>query len=372
MRWQQLTGPIAAKGVEDTTLYIYNRLISMNDVGGQPDAVTVERYHQFHTARHQRWPHTMNDTSTHDTKRSDDVRARLNVVSEIPDEWSRSLMRWSRWNRDQKAAANAPDANEEVLLYQTMLGAWPLEAGEEPSFVERLKAYVVKAAREAKVYSSWVQPNEEHEKNIHAFIDAILDSSKSEHFLQHFHTLREKLSWYGAINSMSQTLLKIAAPGVPDFYQGSELWDFSLVDPDNRRPVDVPRRHALLGEIDRWQPGELLDNWKDGRLKAFVIRRALAQRIEGDYLPVHSADERLLAFARRSGDHWWLIVIPRFVSRLAGVGRLPIGKRVWKDSVLQFPENAPSSWRNAFTDETVTSPLIGDILRQFPVALLYY
>jgi (1->4)-alpha-D-glucan 1-alpha-D-glucosylmutase len=369
MRWQQLSGPVTAKGVEDTALYLYNRLISMNEVGGQPEAVSIQEFHAFNLLRRERWPHTMNETSTHDTKRSEDVRARLNILSELPSRWGRLVMRWSRWNRDKKREANAPDGNEEILLYQTMLGAWPLDDAGIPSFITRLKQYVVKAAREAKVYSSWMKPNEDHERAIHEFIDAITNDAR---FMDSFMPLQRDIAWYGALNSLSQTLLKIASPGAPAFYQGTALWDFSLVDPDNRRPVDVARRLALLNESDGWKADDLMSNWRDGKVKAFVIQRALANRIDGDYIPLDTGDEHLVAFARRDGDRWNLVVVPRFVSALAGAGRLPVGRRVWKRRELSLPAGAPSEWHDAFTGNMVHAPLIAEILHSFPVALLYH
>jgi (1->4)-alpha-D-glucan 1-alpha-D-glucosylmutase len=369
MRWQQLTGPISAKGVEDTAMYLYNRLISMNEVGGRASEVSVGDFHRFCVHRAARWPATMNATSTHDTKRSEDVRARLNVLSELPGEWGRALMRWSRWNRDKKVLPNAPDPNEEILLYQTMLGAWPLHPEDEPGFIERLKAYVVKAAREAKVYSSWIKPDEEHESAIHGFIDAILDPAVSGRFIQHFRSLQAKLAWYGALNSLSQTLLKITAPGAPDFYQGTELWDFSMVDPDNRRPVDVESRLALCEEMDRWAAQELLESWRDGRIKCFVIAQALRERLDGEYIPIHCADDRVVAFARRKAGRWAMTVAPRFVTKLAGTGRFPVGRRVWRNTELALPEGAPLEWRNAFTGESISSGRLAELLRDFPVGL---
>ena len=281
----------------------------------------------------------------------------------MPAEWGRAISRWARWNRDKKTAPNVPDGNEEILLYQTMLGAWPLYEAEVTSFVARLKAYVVKAAREAKVYSSWMRPNEEHERTIHQFIDAILDPAVSGRFLEHFHEFQEKLSWYGALNSLSQTLLKITSPGVPDFYQGTELWDFSLVDPDNRRPLDVETRLGHLAYMDEWQPASLLENWRDGRIKAFVIRRALQARVDGEYIPVGMPDGNVVAFARRLERQWSLTVVPRFVSRLANPERLPVGKRIWKDATLEMPEGAPHVWRNVFTQERVAGNRVADLLR---------
>ena len=278
-------------------------------------------------------------------------------------------MRWSRWNRERKALPNAPDANEEILLYQTMLGAWPLHGEEEEGFIGRLKAYVVKAAREAKVYSSWITPDEEHESAIHRFVDAILDPATSGRFVQHFRAFQSKLAWYGALNSLSQTLLKITAPGAPDFYQGSELWSFSLVDPDNRRPVDVASRLALGDEMDRWNADDLLKTWRDGRIKCFVIAQALRERLDGEYIPIHCDDERVIALARRRAGRWAMTVVPRFVTKLAGVERWPIGRRVWRNTELALPDGAPSEWRNVFTGEGVQGAKLADLLHRFPVGL---
>lgn len=367
MRWQQLTGPIAAKGVEDTALYLYNRLISMNDVGGQTDAVSPRRFHEFNLHRAERWPHTMNATSTHDTKRSEDVRARLNVLSEMPARWNRTVTRWSRWNKAKKVSANAPDPNEEILLYQTMLGAWPFDDQHVDSFIARLKEYATKAVREAKIYSSWLEPNEEHERAIHGFVDALMGDT---HFRESFHDLQRELAWYGAINSLSQTLLKIVSPGVPDFYQGTFLWDLSLVDPDNRRPLDIETHRNLYHQMDGWRPASLLENWTDGRVKAYVICTALHAGIAGDYIPVNTNTDHVVAVARRDRNRWRLAVVPRFVSQLAPAGRMPVGRRIWKDATLELPAGAPTKWRNEFTGQKVASTDIAAILSEFPVALL--
>jgi (1->4)-alpha-D-glucan 1-alpha-D-glucosylmutase len=382
MRWQQLTGPVTAKGVEDTALYLFNRLISLNEVGSDAEAVPLERFHQFNAIR-RRWPATMNATSTHDTKRSEDVRARISVLSEIPDEWRRWLRRWSRWNRDKKKVIDGrpvPDPNEEVLLYQTLLGSWPLNDEDEASFMERLRLYLTKATREAKVYSTWLHPNEEHERAIFQFAQAILDASSR--FRPHFLEVQRRIALFGAVNSLSQTLIKITAPGAPDFYQNTFFWDYSLVDPDNRRPIDVEGRLRLLDEIRTWtRPGcarELLASWKDGRVKAFTSYQALQYRkanhelfMEGEYKPVEAQGARaphVLAFARELDGRACITVVPRFAAEFSGRS-FPVGRRPWGDTTLVLPDQF-SEWRNIITGESGAGAALSDILLTFPVALL--
>ncbi|MFZ2492008.1 MAG: malto-oligosyltrehalose synthase, partial [Thermoanaerobaculia bacterium] len=278
MRWQQFTGRVMAKGVEDTSFYNYNRLISMNEVGAEPlfpkGFDPVAALHERNERILRDWPNTMNTTSTHDTKRSEDVRARISVLSEIPDEWTRHVRRWSKANAGSRKA-NAPDRNEELMIYQTLLGVWPLDSSETDGVIERMGAFLEKAAREAKTNSSWLSPNGEYEQGLKDFTAAIL---RDESFRRSLLRLQKKVAFHGYLNSLAQVVLKIASPGVPDFYQGQELWDFSLVDPDNRRPVDYGRRQALLGELDGADAGALVRKWPDGRIKLFVTARALQTR----------------------------------------------------------------------------------------------
>ncbi len=393
MRWQQLSSPIAAKGVEDTTHYLYNPLVSLNEVGSIGEAIDSDRFHRFLAEHQQRWPDTMNATSTHDTKRSEDVRARINVLSEMPSVWSRYLNRWSRWNRGKKQVVNdrqVPDPNEEALLYQTLLGTWPLTEAKMPDYKDRIKAYLVKAAREAKVYSSWLKPNEAHERALQSFVDEILDPHPQNRFLEHFLEFQKRIAFAGAINSLSQMILKIAAPGIPDFYQGTFVWDFSLVDPDNRRPLDMSRREALTLTMEQWRtesPREvaayLLSHWRDGELKAYVIFQALRSRVEdpelfqkGKYIPLSfdgEASQHAVGFARRLGNRWILAIVPRFVSKYTDSDRFPLGKRVWHDARLILPASAPQRWRNAFTGEAIDGEAaipLSDVFRNFPAALL--
>jgi (1->4)-alpha-D-glucan 1-alpha-D-glucosylmutase len=418
MRWQQLSGPVMAKGFEDTALYVFNRLISLNIVGGDPETTGVPAadFHRFNQARQKRWPNTMNTTSTHDAKRSEDVQARINVLSEIPDIWEMRLDRWRKWNEPQKPLVNdlpVPDGNTELLLYQTLIGAWPLRTEKLPAFKERLQAYVIKSAREAKIYTNWLSPDEEYEKALTGFAASILDPAANNRFLEDFLVFQKIIAHYGALNSLSQLLLKITSPGLPDFYQGMELWNFSLVDPDNRRPVDFQKRaellRALRNQEERGQlevAHDLLRSWEDGRIKLYVTYKGLLFRrthrelfLAGEYLPVRASgaqSEHVCAFARRLGETWSLVVVPRLLARLQrATGTLlidtvplseppfvipPLGKTVWGHSVLLLPRDAPSRWHNTLTGENLTTLTstektegktlaLAAVFGQFPVAL---
>jgi (1->4)-alpha-D-glucan 1-alpha-D-glucosylmutase len=398
LRWQQFTGPVMAKGVEDTALYNDHCLISLNDVGGELEvnAPPVEAFHAFNQERLARWPHTLNATSTHDTKRSEDARARINVLSEMPAVWQDHLRRWRRWNQAHKPLINAlpvPDANTELLVYQTLIGAWPLSEAEVPQFHERLKAYIVKAAREAKVLSNWLSPRSDNEAALLSFVDAILEPSAMNRFLPDFLALETQTAFYGAINSLSQVLLKIVSPGVPDFYQGTELWDLSMVDPDNRRPVDFTQRRELLdrllqAEHSDWQAllSDLLRSWRDGRIKLYVTHQALRTRnahrhvfLQGRYTPLRAVGakrDHVVALARHHGDTWIVAVAPRLTSQLAEGGAFPLGEGVWETGELILPHNAPGRWSNVFTGESLEASSAAGRLRlaelflRFPVVLL--
>jgi (1->4)-alpha-D-glucan 1-alpha-D-glucosylmutase len=388
LRFQQLTGPVTAKGYEDTALYRYARLISLNEVGGDPArfGTSLAEFHGAMAARQREHPYGLSATSTHDTKRSEDVRARINVLSEIPHVWRQHVLRWQRLNRRHRTTVDGrpvPGPNEEYFLYQTLVGAWPISG-------DRLRAYLLKAVREAKVHTSWVNANPRYEEALLAFIDAVLDPGRSEPFLADFTAFHARVAWYGALNSLSQTLVKITAPGVPDFYQGTELWDFSLVDPDNRRPVDFALRRRLLEGLtaelahggDRRALAEaLLKSWEDGRVKLYVIhqalgcrraRRALFER--GEYLPLEASGplaEHVCAYARRAGPAAAVTVVPRLLAR-RGVEDPPLGPTYWADTAVPAPTAAPLV--NVFTGERVEPehgrlPL-GRVLARFPVALL--
>ncbi len=398
VRWQQLTGPIMAKGCEDTALYVYNRLMSANEVGGAPNqcTVTLDEFHHRMKSRKVHNPATLNATTTHDTKRSEDVRARINVLSEVTAAWEKRLILWSRWNDAKKGhwkGHPVPDRNEEVLLYQTLAGAWPLQASETPAFRERLQSYMIKAAREAKAHTRWIQPDTGREKIVSGFIQEILKPSRDNRFLRDFLRFHRAIAFFGALNALSQLLIKICCPGVPDFYQGSELWDLRLVDPDNRGPVDFALRARLLESLERAGEArpqrlvrDLLERWQDGRIKLYVTSKALNFRTshpglfhEGDYLPLEvqgPALDHVCAFARRWKDEWALVAVPRMLLGMTNAPSFPLGRTAWgSESRLMLPAGPPPRWNNIFTGEVVMSPgrryvHIHDLFQSFPVALL--
>jgi len=355
LKFQQATGPIMAKGLEDTVFYIYNRLAALNEVGGEPQqfGLSADIFHERNLDRQRNWPGTLLATSTHDTKRSEDVRARMVAVSEVPDLWRRSLQRWRTANRRWKRSVNeteAPDANEEYLLYQTLLGTWPIQSSGEPEseataeYIERIQGYMAKALHEAKLNTSWIQPNEEWDAAMRDFVAKILESSARNKFLPTFLPVAREIARLGAINSLTQTLLKLTSPGVPDIYQGNEIWDYSLVDPDNRRPIDYKRRREMLGSLGTATPRELLENWPNGRIKMFLTQRALQFRRKntdlfqrGEYLPLSASGtfaECCVSFARKLDDRWIIVMAPRLSSR---IGFPPIGDQ-WKDTTIEAPE----------------------------------
>jgi (1->4)-alpha-D-glucan 1-alpha-D-glucosylmutase len=403
MKLQQLTGPVMAKGMEDTAFYIYNRLASLNEVGGEPQrfGTTVAAFHHQNQERLRKWPAAMIASSTHDTKRSEDVRARINVLSELPEVWRKVLTRWSRMNRRKKIDVDgklAPDRNEEYLLYQTLLGAWPFgfaDAATHATVVRRIQEYMIKAIREAKVHTSWLNPHTAYDEAVRSFVAAILDDTPHNRFLTDFRTVLHTIGHFGAFNALSQTLLKLASPGVPDFYQGTELWDFSLVDPDNRRLVDYDLRAWLLGELVDLHGTRaalartLVETKEDGRVKLYLIHRALTYRRarselfrEGAYAPLVAtgdAEEHIVAFARIWGDEEVLAVAPRLLAKRLGEATVPPLEMVWNDAMLALPAGSNGRhYRNVFTDEVVAvserDGVVGlplaDVLKNFPVALL--
>lgn len=407
-KFQQVTAPVMAKGLEDTALYVYNRLLSLNEVGGDADrfGVSPEELHRTFQERQAKWPWAFSALSTHDTKRSEDVRARLNVLSELPHEWQASLQRWSDLNapyRRNLDDAPVPDANEEYLLYETLLGAWPLEpyAPEEyTTFVERIQIYMLKVLREAKVHTSWINPNPAYEEAVQHYIARVLDTQTQETFLDDFLSFQRRLSHYGLFNSLAQTLLKITAPGVPDTYQGTELWDWSLVDPDNRRAVDYKRRDdmlrtlrerlAVIGEDRRALVQELLTHKEDGRIKLYVTTLALHCRrthpglfSSASYTPAQGRGAKgqyVFGFSRCQGHRAAIVAVPRLIAGLlAGNHDTPLGETVWQDTRLLVPGIDPRwDWRNVLTGEPVVfatddgqpTLALAELLGHCPVALL--
>ena len=395
MRFQQFTAPLMAKGFEDTTLYVYNRLLSLNEVGGNPQrfGISVGEFHHFMEKRAHSWPHSLNATSTHDTKRGEDVRARINVLSEIPREWERNIKSWSKINRKKRRkiyGRSVPDRNDEYFLYQTLIGVFPFDEHDHDQFLERIKGYIIKAVREAKVHTAWLKPDTEYEDAFVSFVEGILTPVEGNPFLEVFLPFQRKVCHFGIFNSLSQTLIKITAPGVPDSYQGTELWDLSLVDPDNRRPVDFERRRAFLREIREKENGNLLNlinglllTREDGRVKLFLIYRALKSRNEcpevfrsGAYIPLEAAGrfkDHIIAFARNQGKKWAITLAPRFLTPLIREGEDPFGQEIWGDTHIPLPEGIAGDWKNMITDQQVNDGrklIIGEVLTHFPVALL--
>jgi (1->4)-alpha-D-glucan 1-alpha-D-glucosylmutase len=357
-RWQQLTPAVMAKGVEDTTFYCFDRLVSCNEVGSQASliGISADKFHEFCHSLSDRWPNNMLATSTHDNKRSEDVRSRISILSEIPERWAEALHQWSK----QNAGAwqnHAPDRHAEYLLYQTLIGAWPLDR-------ERCWRYMLKACREAKINTSWHEPNKAYEESIHGFVDGVLQTPE---FISSLTRFVDPLILPGRINSLAQTLIKMVAPGVPDFYQGTELWDLSLVDPDNRRPVDFELRRSLVRRASTMTAADALCEWDSGLPKLWMTARLLKVRREraedfsdqSKYQPLVAQGThlgRLLAFRR--GENL-IAVVPRFTMTLGGE---------WSDTRLPLPGGA---WRNCFTDAVLQREATPDALfGAFPVALL--
>lgn len=395
MRLQQLSGPLMAKGIEDTLFYVYNRLTSLNEVGGNPGkfGITLSDFHEFNQKRSIAWTHKMNATATHDTKRGEDVRTRLNVLSEIPQEWEKQIKSWSEINRSKKVKVRGrevPVPNDEYFFYQTLVGAYPFKKSESEHFVVRVKDYMLKSVREAKLHTAWLRPDTDYEDGFLSFVEKVLEPSESNQFFQEFLPFQQWVAEYGIFNSLSQTLLKYTSPGVPDTYQGTEFWDLSMVDPDNRRPVDYEQRIAFLQEIKEKSQTDILklidelsSSKKDGRIKLFLTYKLLQTRKEklavfqqGDYLPLEvfgKFKDNVVAFARSFGDTMVIAVAPRFLTSLVQPGEAPLGEAVWGDTQLELPQALQFTWRDAITNQMISGSgkiAIAQILQHFPVALL--
>lgn len=406
LKLQQYTGPIMAKGLEDTAFYIYNRLLSLNEVGGDPKrfGVSEAAFHRINQERLHQWPHCMLNSSTHDSKRSEDVRARINVLTEMPQEWRKRVFRWHKLNQPLKvqlADMLAPTRNDEYAFYQNLLGAWPVGPLDEQGhqeFVERMKNSTLKACRESKINTSWINPNENYEKAIISFVEGALKTLDSP-FMGDFISFQQDVSWFGMLNSLSQVFFKLVSPGIPDIYQGNEIWRFCLVDPDNRRAVDYQKRQAMLfpmcerikaAGVEELQQ-ELLANLSDGRAKMYIILRTLGLRNtwpkifeRGSYLPIEvtgSKSRHICAFARKTADRMIIVVAPRlYLTLMQGKKDLPLGEKVWDDTKIILPAGMESiKFENIYSDKRKSngvsdkeSPFIqvGRLLSSWPVALL--
>ncbi|MGZ4955684.1 MAG: malto-oligosyltrehalose synthase [Methylobacter sp.] len=399
MKFQQYTSQVMAKGYEDTGLYQYNRLISLNEVGGDPRHFgnSVNAFHHFNQERIKKWPHTLLCLSTHDSKHSADVRSRINVLSEIPQQWQEAVLRWQRLNRSKKTKMNRVviARNDEYLFYQVLIGTWPLTSltdAEAADYQQRIRSYMIKAVREAKQYSSWLDPNEEYEQAVDHFIYRCLDANTGALFLNDFTEFEKRIRKPGLYNALAQVVLLITAPGVPDIYQGHELWQFTLVDPDNRRPVDFGNNSRLLTEMEAMlaEPdfarlqfiSSLLENMEDGRIKLFVVMQALRFRHQyaglfnnGEYLKVdvHGAGaDRLLAFARQDQHDFAVIIVPR-------LNGLTASEDVGADTWLELPQKGPRYYQELFSQcrvmaeagEDYLQLFVHEPLQSFPFAILF-
>jgi (1->4)-alpha-D-glucan 1-alpha-D-glucosylmutase len=415
MKMQQYTGPVQAKGVEDTAFYRYHVLVSANDVGGHPGrlGVTPAEFHEANVQRLEMRRNEMITTATHDTKRGEDTRMRISVISELPEVWRRAVSEWMLINsrhRTKIGGAWAPDRNDEYLFYQTLMGVWPMEtAGSpvperaDPELLQRVSAYMQKAVREAKVHTSWIDEDHAYGRAVKRFVEQALGGKTSARFLRSFVRFARPVAHVGMINSLAQLVLKLASPGVSDFYQGNELWDLTLVDPDNRRPVDFAERQHLLAalqplllSIEDGQPrtadvAELVEHRDDGRIKMFVTAAGLRFRrryaevvLDGVYVPLRSdgpSADRVVAFARRHAAGTLLAVVPRLVASLsADVHPLPLDAETWGATQILLPEpSSTTPYRHLLTGETIVpgnggehgAMAVADLFRTIPVALLW-
>lgn len=384
--FQQLTAPVVAKGVEDTIFYRHFVLSSLNEVGGYPgkDSFHDKELHRFFKKRQKHWPLSLNTTSTHDTKRSEDVRSRIHVLSEIPQEWHQNVKKWLHWNQSFKNCIKGkyfPDPHIEYLIYQTLFGVWPLNNKITSKFTERLQNYMLKAAKEAKIHTSWQKPNLQYEKNLQAFISQVLNPQLNSRFISHFQNFQNKYAFYGALNSLSQVILKMTAPGTPDIYQGNELWDFSLVDPDNRRRVNYQKIIRRLKNITKNKKSflQLLKTWKTGEIKLYVLHTLLQLRKshhdlfqKGAYNPIifkGQYKKHLFGFLREYNSRTLLIVIPRLLTQIHFLER-----NTWKKTSFELPLKKKQTWKSVLEEKTnfilQNQNSVGHIFSEFPFSVL--
>lgn len=388
-RCMQFTGPLMAKGVEDTLMYTYNRFIGHNEVGDSPEAFGTrpEEFHQQMIDRQQKWPLSINGTSTHDTKRGEDVRARLNVLTDLPEEWFRAVEEWQKLNIDLKRN-NIPDANDEYLIYQTLIGAYPHPGQDEDNFSTRIQEYLQKAMREAKTHSNWTKPNEEYEGGAKNFAVRLLERNRP--FWSNFKQLHKKVADFGIINSLAQALLKFTCPGVPDVYQGTEFWDFSLVDPDNRRPVNYEERQRFMEELEA-QANEgqenlmhhLWENRYSAKIKLWLVYKLLNERkqnselfTKGDYIPLTiegELKENVLAFARRYEQTWYVIAVPLHLASVSTQPEKEILSIDWFDTRIVLQDEAPKDYEHLFSairGNHEKEIAVKEIFKSLPLAVL--
>lgn len=401
MKFQQVTAAVMAKGLEDTAFYRYNRLVSLNDVGGDPRrfGTTIEEFHRANQERLAHWPDSMLASSTHDSKRSEDVRARINVLSEIPKEWRLRLRRWRDLNRRKKQTVedvHVPTRNDEYLLYQTLIGMWPNEILDDSAwyqFVTRIEKYMLKAAREAKEYTSWANENPEYERALTTYVRSILERSEKNRFLADIAEFQQRISHLGLFNSLSQTLLKMTSPGVPDIYQGNELLQFTLVDPDNRQPVDYQQRRQKLDQLQhdyknlQSPPSDLFATQAEASAKLYLTWKTLNLRREhaalfqrGEYIPLSVSGptaDHIVVFARKHEGRIAMVAVPRLCAKLLGDNYDTIcNEAIWRDTTVAIPDFGPTCYHNVFTGECIQScggvqqlP-VADLFRHFSVSLL--
>lgn len=394
-RMMQLAGPLMAKGVEDTAMYRYSCFIAHNEVGDTPqnEGLTFDEFHSAMTIRQEKWPLTMNTTSTHDTKRGEDVRARLNIISEFPEEWEENILHWRKINQNLQKEINnrmAPSPEEEYFIYQTLTGIFPFDEHIEKTFLDRITQYIQKALREAKVNSAWNAPNQEWEEAVAIFIQRIL--SPEHNFLSSFLPFFRKTAHYGMFNSLSQLTLKCTCPGIPDIYRGTEMWDLTLVDPDNREPVNFTDLHRTLKNLKEHyslSPAKLfpslLQNRQNGNIKLWLTHRLLRYRKEnqglfasGEYIPlkvkgIHK--NKILAFARHHKEKWHLTILPFYISSLSESTRNICPDEIdWKNTRVILPEKSPTDWVNVFTGRPYTTSSevsVSEVFEMAPVGILH-
>ncbi|MHB1710711.1 MAG: malto-oligosyltrehalose synthase, partial [Acidimicrobiales bacterium] len=410
-RWQQLTGASAAKGVEDTAVYRADQCLAAADVGGELTAPEVSpgSFHSAMADRGRRHPHTLNTTSTHDSKRSEDVRTRLAVLTEWSGPWAEQVARWQVRHRHLLASGDAASGasaagsgagggahvhpHDESLFYQTVVGAWPRDPARRTGFTDRIAGYLIKAAREAKVRTSWSDPDDGYESMLGSFVAGTLGADDSR-FVSDVDSVVDAIGPAATVNGLGLITLKLTVPGIPDIYQGSEAESLNLTDPDNRRPVDFERLAASLaalecdldpdGRMAEGRAASLLDPWWDGRAKLYVTHRLLTLRRsepslfdQSRYLPLRVRGihhDHVIAFARAAGNRWSVTLVPRLSFSLAGLGKMPIGLEMWADTTVVLPADVPDELGNVFTGGSFRSSggelSLGQVLGTFPVAVL--